>query len=271
MNSTPTLRLKGSIHYGEKPVLQDVALTIAAGEVLGIVGHSGCGKSSLALAGMGLLDFKGGGFQGALEFKGRDLAAASEREWRKLRGKEISLVLQSPQAALNPALALKRQMEEAWRVHAHTSSAECEAGIRAALESVALPSDRDFLRRKPAQISVGQAQRVVIAMAVLHRPSLVIADEPTSALDVITQAEVLALFNRLNASLGMSMMFISHDLLSVANLCHRVVIIHEGRIVEEARTELIFSAPQHPFTQQLVKAIPSIPCAHDGHMMTSAH
>src|SRR5262249_11163069 len=153
---------------------------------------------------------------------------------------EISIVLQSPATSLNPALRIGAQMEEAWRAHAQGSQKERLAAIRSALRSVSLPDSDEFLARRPTQISIGQGQRVTIAMAILHKPSLLIADEATSALDSITQAEILALFRRLNSEMKMAILYISHDLLSVAAVCHRIAILHEGRIVECGTTESIF-------------------------------
>jgi ABC-type dipeptide/oligopeptide/nickel transport system ATPase component len=253
------LSIRASLHYGQKSVLRNVCLDVALGEVLGIVGQSGCGKSSLALAVLGLLKLKGGRAAGTLRFRGTDLLTLGESEFRKLRGKDISLVLQSPMSALNPALRIGTQLREAWNLHASTSREERKRAIQQALTDVSLPSDDEFLRRMPSQLSVGQAQRVLIGMSILHRPSLLIADEPTSALDAITASEILKLFSELNQRLGMSILFISHDLPSVANLCHRVAIVHEGEIVELDTPARIFSVPKHPYTQQLVSALPKVP------------
>ncbi len=176
-----------------------------------------------------------------------------------LRGREMSIVLQSPLSSLNPALRIGTQLSEAWRAHADGTREECAAAIAAALANVSLPNDSDFLRRRPSQLSVGQAQRVIIAMAVLHRPSLLIADEATSALDTITQSEILRLFAQLNRELGMGILYISHDLLSVAVLCHRIAILNAGEIVECGPPSQIFGAPQHPYTQKLVAALPRVP------------
>ena len=175
---------------------------------------------------------------------------------RKIRGSQVGLVLQSPLTSLNPALKIRTQLKEAWRAHASGTAADCDAAIRAAMTSVSLPADDEFLARRPGQLSVGQAQRVLIAMAIVHHPSLLIADEATSALDVITQSEILALFARLNQQTGMGMLYISHDLPSVAGICHRIAILHEGEIVECAPTERIFARPQHPYTQRLISALP---------------
>jgi ABC-type glutathione transport system ATPase component len=248
-----------SVRYGNKqPVLRDVEIAIQPGEVLGLVGQSGSGKSTLAMAILGLLDKKHSRAEGSINFQKADLLKLSERELRGLRGRAISLVLQSPLASLNPALKIKTQLREAWRAHASGTAADCANAIRTSLESVSLPSHDEFQRKYPSQMSVGQAQRVLIAMAIMHRPALLIADEATSALDVITQAEILALFRELNRSTGMAILYISHDLASVAGICDRIAILHHGAIVECGTTAQIFSHPGHEYTQQLMAALPRI-------------
>jgi len=251
------LSLRLSVDYRNKTgVLRDVFMELHQGEILGLVGQSGSGKSTLSLAILRLLHLKGGTARGNLLFKGEDLLRKTEAEMRSLRGREMSVVLQSPLSSLNPVLRIGSQLSEAWRAHADGTREECAAAIRTALASVSLPNDSDFLRRRPSQLSVGQAQRVIIAMAILHRPSLLIADEATSALDTITQSEILRLFARLNCELGMGILYISHDLLSVAALCHRIAILNAGEIVECGPPSQIFGAPQHPYTQKLVAALP---------------
>jgi len=224
-----------------------------------LVGQSGSGKSTLALALMGLLPLKGGEAKGEVIFRSKDLLRSSEKELRAIRGKEMSIVLQSPLAALNPALSIGSQLTEAWKAHERGNDAQGLAAIHSSLASVSLPHDKDFLRRRPSQLSVGQGQRVCIAMAVLHRPALLLADEATSALDPITQSEILKLFARLNREMGTAILYISHDLLSVAALCHRICILHEGQIVECGTPEAIFYSPQHEYTRRLVAALPNAP------------
>ncbi len=254
------LSLHLSVDYPNKPgVLRDVALEICRGEILGLVGQSGSGKSTLALAILRLLGMKGGLARGEIRFEGRDLMALSEREMRELRGLRMGLVLQSPISSLNPSLKIGTQMKEAWRAHAKGSSDDATHSILSALTSVSLSEGEALLRRSPSQLSVGQAQRVLIAMAILHRPALLIADEPTSALDTVTQSEILELFAALNRDLGMAILYISHDLLSVASLCHRIAILHEGQIAECGPTEQIFNGPRHPYTRQLIAALPTDP------------
>jgi ABC-type glutathione transport system ATPase component len=248
------------VRYGDKPpVLRDVEFEIRRGEVLGLVGQSGSGKSTLAMAILGLLDRKRVQAEGAIALDGCDLLTLRERELRGLRGRKIALVLQSPLSSLNPALKIRTQLNEAWRAHATGATADCDSAIRAALESVSLPSNNEFLRKYPSQMSVGQAQRVLIAMAVMHRPALLIADEATSALDVITQSEILALFRELNRSSGMSILYISHDLASVAGICDRIAILHEGQIVETGTTQQVLTSPRHEYTQRLMAAMPKMP------------
>ncbi len=256
----PLLSLRLCVDYRTKSdVLRDVALDIQPGEIIGLVGQSGSGKSTLSLAILRLLHLKGGAARGHLLFKGEDLFAKSESQMRSLRGREISIVLQSPLSSLNPALRIGSQLSEAWRAHATGTREECAAAVSNALTSVSLPSDAEFLRRRSSQLSVGQAQRVIIAMAILHRPSLLIADEATSALDTITQSEILSLFAQLNRERGMGILYISHDLLSVAALCHRIAILNAGEIVEGGPPSQIFGHPQHAYTQKLVAALPRLP------------
>lgn len=259
MTSDSLLSARLSVRYGGRSVLRDVALDICAGEILGLVGQSGSGKSTLAMAVLGLLDRKRAVCSGTILFEDHDLLLLKERELRDLRGRKLALVLQSPLSSLNPALKIRTQLKEAWLAHATGSREQCQRAICAALESVSLPSDEEFLRKHPSEMSVGQAQRVLIAMAVMHRPALLIADEATSALDVITQSEILALFRKLSREMGTALLYISHDLASVAGICDRVAILQEGSIVECDETRRILLEPQHEYTQRLMAAMPKLP------------
>ena len=255
-NEQPLLSVDLRVDYPNRPrTLDRVCFEIGRGEILGIAGESGSGKSSIALAVLKLLELKGGTASGRLEFRGRDLMGACEGEMRKLRGKDIALVLQSPLESLNPALKIGTQLAECWRAHARGRSVDLVAAVVRALNLVGLPYDESFRSRYPRQLSVGQAQRVLIAMAVMHSPALLVADEPTSALDVITQWEIMKVISDLNRSMGMAVLYISHDLLSVACICHRIAILHEGGIVECRSRQELFTAAQHPYTRQLLASV----------------
>lgn len=249
---TSLLSLGLSVDYpNQQGVLQDVCLEVNRGEIVGLVGQSGSGKSTIALSILRLLHMKGGVARGFVNFNGRNLLELSEREMRSLRGKEIGLVLQSPLSSLNPALSIGRQLREAWRIHADGDSKLCSDVIAQTLSSVALPHDEHFLKRRVSQISVGQAQRVLIAMAVLHHPSLLIADEPTSALDVVTHTEILELFRKLNRELGIAILHISHDLLSVGAICDRIAVLRDGKIVDELQVNQELRATSSAYLHQL--------------------
>jgi len=227
----PLLAVDISAGYPARPgVLRDVRFEIFPGEILGLIGRSGSGKSTIAFAIPRLLELRGGMVRGTLRFAGRDLMAASQAELRRLRGKEVAIVLQSPISALNPVLRLETQLREVWRAHRAEPWREGREHARALMGRMGLPSDEEFLRRYPRQLSLGQAQRVVIAMAVLHRPKLLIADEPTSALDPATGAEIMELFRQVNRDSATAILYVSHDLASVASLCHRVAVVHEGTV-----------------------------------------
>ncbi len=246
------LEARISVDYASKKgALRDAALEIACGETLGLIGESGSGKSTLALSIMRLVESRG-----RLVFDGRDLMKLGKAEMRSLRGRDIAMAPQSAIASLNPALRIGSQMAEAWRAHRQRDGRSWRERSLAAFEMVALADGGALLQRYPRQLSVGQAQRALIAMAILHRPRLLIADEPTSALDPITASEILALFKRLNRELNMAILFISHDLLSVASLCNRISILRNGEIVESGAAEQIFRHPSHAYTRALLDAVP---------------
>ena len=258
------LQLRLSVDYPSKPgVLRGLEIEVGSGEILGLVGESGSGKSTVALSILGLVNHKGATASGEILFCGRDLLQLRGEELRRIRGRDIALVLQSPLASLNPALKIGSQIAEAWRAHSRDKSRWREKALES-FQMVSLPDGASLLDRYPRQLSVGQAQRVLIAMAILHRPRLLIADEPTSALDAITQSEILQLFRRLSCELSMAILFISHDLLSVANLCDRLAILRDGRIVECGPTEELFSNPKNAYTRALLEAMPRPPIATGG-------
>jgi len=260
----PLLSANLSVDYRNKTgVLKNVSLRIAHHEILGLVGQSGSGKSTLALSLMRLLPWKGGAVSGEVLFRGNDLLKKSVSFFRPMSGNEMSIVMQNPVTAMNPVLSIGAQLREAWKAHARGNAVPGAVAIQSALESVSLPSDDEFLRRRSSQLSLGQGQRVCIAMAILHRPALLLADEATSALDPITQSEILNLFASLNREMGTAILYISHDLLSVAALCHRICILHDGQILECGAPESIFNSPRHEYTRRLVAALPSAPFRRD--------
>jgi ABC-type glutathione transport system ATPase component len=259
---TPVLEFNISARYGERTVLKAATARIAPGEIVSLVGLSGSGKSTLALALLRLLEYRGGSVTGSILLEGKELTRLGTADMRALRGNRIGYVPQSPATALNGKLKIRTLLDETWRAHrAGTAEAGFYSGL---LESVQLPGDPDFLKRRAGELSTGQGQRLLIALAVMHRPALLIADEPTSALDAITQAAVLRLFQDLNSRLGTAILFISHDLLSVAALSRRVDILHEGRVVESGTPADIFLRPRHAFTRDLVAAMPRDPLRTEG-------
>jgi ABC-type glutathione transport system ATPase component len=249
------LRVGLEAGYAGKPVLTDVRFELERGEVLGLVGTSGAGKSTLVQSLLGLLPWRGGRVTGEVMLDGRNLLALTEREMRKLRGRQVALIPQSPMSALNPAISLETHFREAWRAHEKSGRAALAERLATLLAEVQLPAGREFLLRRPTQISVGQAQRVLIALALLHRPVLVIADEPTSALDPVTQTQIVDLLRGLNRRHGVTLLYISHDLVSVLQLCDRIALLDQGNIVECLPVARIVEA-RHPAMRALLQALP---------------
>ena len=252
---SPLLQVDVSASYGGQKILHDVRFNLQAGEAIGFVGTSGAGKSTLILSLLGLLPWRGGQVQGEVLLNGEDLLTLREREMRRLRGRRIALVPQSPMSALNPAISLRAHFVEAWSAHERRGARAFIPRREEVLAEVQLRSDREFLARRPAQISVGQAQRVMIALAVLHRPDILIADEPTSALDPVTQAEIVSLLRRLNRSIGTALIYVSHDLISVLQLCSRIAVLDRGTLVESLPVEEVERA-HHPASVALLGALP---------------
>jgi ABC-type glutathione transport system ATPase component len=258
MNSEPLLRVNLEAGYSGKPILHNVRFELERGEVLGLVGTSGAGKSTLVLSLLGLLPWRGGRVTGEVVLEGEDLLALPESKLRGLRGRKIALIPQSPMTALNSAIDLKSHFNEAWKAHKKNEGALLEDRVRELLTEVQLPCDREFLRRRPAQISVGQAQRVLIALALLHRPALIVADEPTSALDPVTQTQIVDLLKKLNRSHGTTLLYISHDLVSVLRLADRIAVLDAGTIVESLPVDEL-SGARHQATLALLRALPAPP------------
>ena len=249
---------------GPVTAVEDLGFTIAAGETVAVVGESGSGKSVTSLSLMRLVDYGGGRItRGAVRFRGRDgrvrdLAREPVAAMRALRGNEIAMIFQEPMTSLNPVFTIGDQIAEAVRLHQGKDMKAARAEALAMLERVRIPEARRLMDRHPHQLSGGMRQRVMIAMALSCRPSLLIADEPTTALDVTIQAQILRLIRRLQGEMGMAVMFITHDMGVVAEVADRVVVMYQGRKVEEGPTEQIFTAPQHPYTKALLSAVPKL-------------
>jgi peptide/nickel transport system ATP-binding protein len=254
-NMEPLLSVKLDVDYVGRPgVLHDLILEIGPGEIVGLAGQSGSGKSTLALAIMGLLCPRRTIVRGAIHFRGRNLLDYTRSQMREVRGKQIGMALQAASSALNPHLRIETQLKEAWRAH---SAEPWHEGRQRALETLAamdLDCNPSFLRRYPREVSIGQAQRIIVAMALLHRPALLIADEPTSALDLLAQAELLRLLKKVNREFGTAMLYISHDLATVGYLCSRACVLKGGTIVQSGTPQDLFSGSGTVFTLDLVNA-----------------
>lgn len=251
------LAFRLSAAYGDRRVLREVSGEVRPGEVLSLVGLSGSGKSTLALAILGLVRYRGGVVSGTVRIARQELERLSERDLRGLRGKLVGYVPQNAASALNGKLRIRTLLEETWRAHSNVRPPE--GFWRELLASVRLPTEPAFLDRRAGELSTGQGQRLLIALAIMHNPRLLIADEPTSALDAITQTAVLELFRDLSQNRRLALLFISHDLLSVASMSTRVAILHEGEIVESGTPDEIFLNPRHSFTRELIQAMPARP------------
>ena len=232
-----------------------MSLTIGAGEIVGLAGESGSGKTITALSLLGLLP-PGGQASGRIAFDGRDLLALRRREMERVRGHDIAMVFQDPMTSLHPMLSIGRQMTEHLRHHRRVGRTEAEERAAELLELVRIPDARRALARYPHQFSGGMRQRIAIAAALCCRPRLLIADEPTTALDVTVQAGFLKLLERLRAELGLSVLLITHDLGVMSALTDRVYVMYAGRIVESGARVDVLSRPRHPYTRGLLDALP---------------
>ncbi len=257
--SVDVAALRVELTGGDVDIVDEIALQIYPGEVLGLVGESGSGKTTVGMALLGHVRRGGSVGGGTIQIDGRDLAALSDGDLRRLRGGVVSYIPQDPGTSLNPALRIGLQLRENLDAHASgMSEEERMARLREGLEEVALPSDDVFLKRYPHQLSGGQQQRVAIAMAFANRPRVIVCDEPTTGLDVTTQARVLETVRDLCRSHQVAALYVSHDLAVVAELADRVAVMYAGRIVESGPRERMFSAPRHPYTRRLLRAVPDI-------------
>ena len=238
--------------------LDEVSLDIGEGEVFGIAGESGSGKSTLALAILGMLPFLGAEISGEISFQGRAIGELSEKDLRRIRGKEISLVSQNPWGTLDPLYRVGYQLEEFVMAHTALGRKERRELVQQALIDSQLPGDEAFMKLYPHQLSGGMLQRISIAMGTALSPQLLVADEPTSSLDVTTQAEIVRLLKKMRLKKNTSIVFISHDLALLSQICDKIAIIKRGRIVESGSTREIFTNPQNAYTKSLIEAIPKV-------------
>jgi peptide/nickel transport system ATP-binding protein len=242
---------------GVVPAVDGVSFQVNRGEVLGLVGESGSGKTITGFSLIGLLEPPGRIVAGSVRFDGRELVGLAQPELRKLRGRAISMVFQDPMATLNPVLTVGAQMLLALRAHETIGTAQARERSAAALGRVGIPEPHARLDAYPHQFSGGMRQRVAIAIALLHRPALIIADEPTTALDVSIQAQILVEMKSLVAESGTAMIWISHDLATVSSLSDRIAVMYAGRIVESGKTAAVLRSPRHPYTRGLLDSLPA--------------
>jgi peptide/nickel transport system ATP-binding protein len=262
--SQPVLEIENlQTHFftdrGQIPAVDGVTITVNKGEVLGIVGESGCGKSVTSLSVMKLVPNPPGKIVGGfIKFKGEDLVLASEKRMREIRGNEIAMIFQEPMTSLNPVYTIGDQIGEAIRLHMKVGKKEALGRAVEMLKRVGIPRAEGIVREYPHQLSGGMRQRVMIAMAMACNPELLIADEPTTALDVTIQAQILDLMRHVNKESGTAILLITHDLGVVAEMCHRVVVMYAGNVVEEGDVRTILKEPKHPYTIGLLNSLPKL-------------
>ena len=243
---------------GEVKALNGVSFSMETGEVLGIVGESGSGKSVTAYSIMGLTAYPGKLVGGSIYFNGHQVEKMTEKEFRKMRGNEVSIIFQDPMTSLNPVYTIGNQIIEVIRLHTNKTKAEAYERAKELLELVGINEPEKRLKQHPHELSGGMRQRVMIAIALACEPKLLIADEPTTALDVTIQAQILDLMKELRQKLGMSIIMITHDLGVVASICEKIAVMYAGHIVEYGTTDEIFYQPSHEYTKGLIKSIPKL-------------
>lgn len=243
---------------GPLPVIDKVNLSIKEGEIVGIVGESGCGKSMLASAIMNLLNSPAQIEAGTIFYEGQDMTTLSSKEFQKIRGNEISMIFQEPMTSLNPLMKVGKQIEEAIKAHEKVSNAELKERAIAAIRDVGIPQPEKVYHDIPSRLSGGMRQRIMIAMALVCHPKLLICDEPTTALDVTIQAQILRLIKKLRDETNTAVIFISHDMGVIYQMVDRVVVMYAGQFVESAPCKRLFEKPLHPYTIGLQNAIPQI-------------
>ncbi len=236
--------------------IDNLSLRLQKGRVLGLVGESGCGKTVTALSILNLVPYPGKIVSGKILFEGQDLLALPADEMRTIRGARISMIFQEPMTALNPVFTVGNQIAEVLTAHQNISNKQARDAAVELLRSVGIPSPEKRVEEYPHQLSGGMRQRVMIAMAIACKPSLILADEPTTALDVTIQAHILELLGKIQAEMGMAMILVSHDLGLIAERAHEVAVMYAGRIVEQTDTRELFANPQHPYTRGLMASIP---------------
>lgn len=256
---TKNLCLSFLTHNGEVQALSNISFQIYEGEIVGLVGESGCGKSITSLAIMDLLPEKSSKItNGSIFFKGKDLVKQTKEQKRKIRGKDISMIFQEPMTSLNPVLSIENQLIEGALLHLDMNKKEAREHILSLLEKMGIPRSRNIINEYPHQLSGGMRQRVMISMALACNPSLLIADEPTTALDVTIQSQILDLLKNINSTFKTSILFITHDLGVVSEMCDRVVVMYAGQIVETGKVDILLQNPSHPYTKGLIRSIPKL-------------
>lgn len=244
---------------GEIPAVDNIDFHIKEGEILGVVGESGCGKSVTSLSIMGLVPNPPGKVVGGeIIFNGENIIHYSEKKMRQIRGNEIAMIFQEPMTSLNPLFTIGNQMIEGIKIHMKWDKKKSRLKAIEIMKRVGLPRAEELMEEYPHQLSGGMRQRVMIAMAMACNPKLLIADEPTTALDVTIQSQILKLMKELNDEMNTAIMLITHDLGVVAQICERVVVMYAGKIVEEGEVSSIFKNPKHPYTKGLLKSVPDI-------------